>query len=55
MEQVALAPTAVNLPNLITYGRIAAVPAVVACLFFLEGDLAWWSALVIFILAAVPR
>ncbi|MEZ5774750.1 MAG: CDP-diacylglycerol--glycerol-3-phosphate 3-phosphatidyltransferase [Hyphomicrobiaceae bacterium] len=53
MEQVALAPTAVNLPNLITYGRIAAVPAVVACLFFLEGDLAWWSALVIFILAAV--
>ena len=45
------------LPNLLTYGRIAAVPAVVACLYWqdiLQGGL-WlrWVALVIFIGAGV--
>ncbi len=45
------------LPNLLTYGRIVAVPLVVLC-FFLEGrlqssDFARWSALVIFVLASV--
>jgi cardiolipin synthase len=45
------------LPNLLTYGRIAAVPAVVACLFWsqvLQGGL-WlrWVALFIFIAAGV--
>jgi cardiolipin synthase (CMP-forming) len=44
-------------PNLLTYGRIAAVPAVVACLYWqdiLQGGL-WlrWVALVIFIGAGV--
>lgn len=41
-----------NLPNILTYGRIAAVPAMVAC-FFLEGDFGRWLAVVIFIAAAI--
>ncbi len=45
------------IPNLLTYGRIAAVPIVVACLYWqsiLQGGL-WlrWVALVIFIAAAI--
>ena len=46
-----------NLPNLLTYGRILAVPLVVLCFFF-EGrlqssDFARWSALAIFLIASV--
>ena len=41
-----------SLPNLLTYGRIAAVPALVAC-FFMEGDGAKWLAVGIFIAAGV--
>lgn len=45
------------LPNLLTYGRIVAVPLVALC-FYLEGrlqssDFARWSALAIFILASI--
>ncbi len=45
------------LPNLLTYGRIVAVPLLVLC-FFLEGklqssDFARWSALGIFIVASI--
>ncbi len=46
-----------NLPNILTYGRIAAVPLVVLC-FFIEGKLAsgdfarWW-ALGIFTMASI--
>lgn len=48
---------AFNLPNILTYGRIAAVPLVVLC-FFLEGrlqssDFARWTALAIFIVASI--
>ena len=48
---------AFNIPNLLTYGRILAVPAIVLC-FFVEGrlqssDFARWSALGLFILASV--
>jgi CDP-diacylglycerol--glycerol-3-phosphate 3-phosphatidyltransferase/cardiolipin synthase len=42
-----------SLPNVLTYGRIAAVPALVACLFFLKGDIARWSAFTLFVLAAI--
>jgi CDP-diacylglycerol--glycerol-3-phosphate 3-phosphatidyltransferase len=42
-----------SLPNVLTYGRIVAVPALVACLFFLQGDLARWSAFSLFVLAGV--
>ena len=41
-----------NLPNLLTYGRIVAIPALVAC-FFLQGDLGNWLAMSIFIAAGV--
>lgn len=46
-----------SLPNLLTYGRIAAVPLVVACMYgqiILEGGI-WlrWVAVVLFITAAV--
>src|ERR1700680_3335751 len=44
------------LPNLLTYGRIAAVPAVVGCMYWqlLHGGAAWrWVALAIFIAAGV--
>ncbi len=52
MEQaLSIGPT--SLPNLLTYARIAAVPAIAACLLLLQGDLAWWSALVIFAAAAI--
>ena len=41
-----------NLPNLLTYGRIAAVPLFVAC-FFIEGHAGRWLALFIFVTASV--
>lgn len=46
-----------SIPNLLTYGRILAVPLIVLC-FFLEGrlassDFARWSALAIFVVASI--
>lgn len=41
-----------NLPNILTYGRIVAVPAVAACFYF-EGNTPRWIALGIFIVAAI--
>ena len=45
------------LPNLLTYGRIAAVPAVVACMYWQDilhgGQWLRWLALAIFIAAAI--
>lgn len=43
---------AMSLPNILTYGRIAAVPAMVAC-FYLDGYLANWMALTVFIAASI--
>lgn len=42
----------VNLPNILTYGRILAIPALVAC-FFVKGDWGRWVAMWIFIAAGV--
>jgi cardiolipin synthase (CMP-forming) len=52
-----MAQRAFNLPNILTYGRILAVPVVVLC-FFLEGrlqssDFARWLALFVFAAASV--
>jgi cardiolipin synthase len=44
---------AFNLANLLTYGRLAAVPAVVALLFWPEDRWSRWIALAIFALAAI--
>lgn len=51
-----MASPALNIPNMLTYGRILAVPLIVLC-FFIEGELlgsdfARWSALAIFIVAS---
>src|SRR5256886_13599980 len=52
-----VSPRQLAVPNLLTYARIAAVPAVVACLYWqdiLQGGL-WlrWVALVVFVAAGV--
>lgn len=44
---------ALNLPNLLTYARLAAVPAVVALLFWPEEMGLRWTALAIFIAAGI--
>ena len=44
---------ATSLPNILTYARIAAVPALVACFFLLRGDWANWVALAIFVAAGI--
>src|SRR3990170_786862 len=41
-----------SLPNILTYGRILAIPALVAC-FFVTGDCGRWAAMWIFIAAGV--
>ncbi|MDJ0931554.1 CDP-diacylglycerol--glycerol-3-phosphate 3-phosphatidyltransferase [Breoghania sp.] len=46
------ASVALSLPNLLTYGRILAVPAVAAC-FYVPGNAARWTALGIFVAAAI--
>ncbi len=43
---------AFSLPNLLTYGRIVAVPALIAC-YFLKGDLSNWLALGVFTAASI--
>lgn len=42
-----------NLPNMLTYGRVVAVPVVVALLFWPKEDWARWTALGIFAAAAI--
>ena len=44
---------ALNLPNILTYGRLAAVPAVVALLFWPQDRWSRWAALAIFVVAGV--
>lgn len=46
-------PHATSLPNVLTYARIAAVPALVACLLFIEGDTGRWAAFWLFVVAAI--
>jgi CDP-diacylglycerol--glycerol-3-phosphate 3-phosphatidyltransferase/cardiolipin synthase len=53
MERAAPSPILTRLPNVLTFARIAAVPGLVACLFFLRGDASRWWALVIFIVACI--
>ncbi len=53
MEQAVPRSFATSLPNVLTYARIVAVPLLVACLYFLEGDIARWSAFGLFVAAAL--
>jgi len=52
MERVARQNMYLYVPNLLTYGRIAAVPALVGC-FFIKGDFGNWLALAIFVAAGI--
>lgn len=57
MQKVAMASPVYNIPNLLTYGRILAVPLIVLC-FFVEGrlhgsDLARWIAVALFSAASI--
>ncbi|CAD7027771.1 MULTISPECIES: CDP-diacylglycerol--glycerol-3-phosphate 3-phosphatidyltransferase [Pseudorhizobium] len=52
-----MASRAYNIPNLLTYARIVAVPIIVLC-FFVEGrlassDFARWTALILFAVASI--
>ncbi|MCJ8519203.1 cardiolipin synthase [Pseudorhizobium tarimense] len=52
-----MASRAYNIPNMLTYARIVAVPIIVVC-FFIEGrlassDFARWTALILFALASI--
>ena len=42
-----------SLPNMLTYGRVAAVPVVAALMLWPEEDWARWSALAVFSVAAI--
>lgn len=53
MDQAAHRTFTTSLPNVLTYARIVAVPLLVACLYFLEGDTARWSAFGLFVAAAI--
>jgi CDP-diacylglycerol--glycerol-3-phosphate 3-phosphatidyltransferase/cardiolipin synthase len=53
MVETVRRPLPTSLPNVLTYARIAAVPALVASLYFLKGDLSRWSAFAIFVAAAI--
>ncbi|WP_295556246.1 CDP-diacylglycerol--glycerol-3-phosphate 3-phosphatidyltransferase [uncultured Hyphomicrobium sp.] len=46
-------PQAISLPNVLTYARIAAVPALVACLLMVEGEAGRWAAFWLFVAAAI--
>jgi cardiolipin synthase (CMP-forming) len=52
-QRPAQRPMILSLPNLLTYGRIVAVPAVVACLLLIPGDTGRWTALALFVAACI--
>jgi cardiolipin synthase (CMP-forming) len=47
------AAVALAWPNILTYLRIVAVPAMVACLFFIPGHNGRWAALAVFVVACI--
>ncbi len=53
MEHAPPRPLLTSLPNVLTYARIVAVPSLVACLFYIEGDAARWWAFGLFVAAAL--
>jgi len=53
MEQTVRRSHSLSLPNLLTYTRLAAVPALAAVMFFVEGEFGRWLAFGIFVAAAI--
>lgn len=53
MDQIAQRSMSTSLPNILTYGRIVAVPVLAAVLYFGESDGARWIAFAIFVIACL--
>ncbi len=53
MEQSVRRSQSLSVPNLLTYARLAAVPALVAVMFFSHGDTSRWLAAIVFAIAGV--
>ncbi|WP_045835545.1 CDP-diacylglycerol--glycerol-3-phosphate 3-phosphatidyltransferase [Hyphomicrobium sp. 99] len=53
MDHVAHRSISTSLPNILTYGRMVAVPVLAGVLFFGSGELARWLAFAIFVVACV--
>lgn len=53
MDRAAPKPMVTSLPNLLTYGRILAVPALCVCFLSLKGHEARWGSLAIFVAACI--
>ncbi|HMN36629.1 MAG TPA: CDP-diacylglycerol--glycerol-3-phosphate 3-phosphatidyltransferase [Hyphomicrobium sp.] len=53
MDQAARRPILTSLPNILTYGRIAAVPVLVALMFFPDIASARWAAFGVFLAASI--
>ncbi len=53
MDRAAPRPLLTSLPNLLTYGRILAVPALAICFLVLRDDTGRWISLVIFTVACL--
>lgn len=53
MDHVAHRSLSMSLPNILTYGRIVAVPVLAGVLFFGTGEIARWLAFAIFVAACV--
>lgn len=53
MDQTLFRSHSLSVPNLLTYARLAAVPALAAVMFFFEGDTARWFAVGIFVAAGI--
>lgn len=53
MDQAARRPILTSLPNILTYGRIVAVPVLVALMFFPDSTTARWSAFGVFLIASI--
>ena len=53
MERIAPRPLLTTLPNLLTFGRILAVPALAACFLLVRDDAGRWLSLAIFSVACV--
>ncbi len=53
MVELSARQAPLNLPNVLTYARILAVPALVACLYFLKGDWSRWAAFGLFVAACL--
>ncbi|WP_316860288.1 CDP-diacylglycerol--glycerol-3-phosphate 3-phosphatidyltransferase [uncultured Cohaesibacter sp.] len=53
MNGLSTGSSTFNIPNLLTIARIVAVPAIVFCMFWSDLDWARWTALTLFVVAAI--